>query len=110
MIHITEKAANRIKKISDDESIGYYIVRLKIIGSGCAGFSHDIYFDDQINELDEVFELDGVKMSVDPMSFQYLDESTVDYIEHDFGGGFKVSSSKITGSCGCGSSYSFSEK
>jgi len=107
MINITEKAATHIKEIAATEDIGYLTVRLKIIGSGCAGFTHDLYFDDQIGELDEVFELDGVKVIVDPMSIEYLDNSLIDYVEHDFGGAFKITNDKITGSCGCGSSVSY---
>jgi iron-sulfur cluster insertion protein len=106
MIHLTEKAAKKIKEISDDEGVGHYVLRLKILGSGCAGFSSDIYFDELISNADEVYELDGVKLIVDEMSMQYLDESTVDFKDGEFESGFKVINPNTTGSCGCGSSFS----
>lgn len=107
MLYITEKAANKIREISDDEGIGYYIVRAKVLGKGCSGFGFDIYFDDQINEMDEITEFDGIKIVVDSLSFQYLDEATVDFMDGQFESGFKFLSAKITGSCGCSQSVSF---
>jgi iron-sulfur cluster insertion protein len=106
MMYLTEKAAGKIKEIADSEGITAYVLRAKVIGGGCAGFSYDIYFDEQINELDEVVELDGVKVVVDPMSFQYLEGVTIDYLETDMGGGFKFINPNVTGTCGCGSSFS----
>jgi iron-sulfur cluster insertion protein len=107
MIHLTEKAAKMIEQISNGDGVGHYIVRVKILAGGCSGFTHDLFFDDQISEMDQVFELDGVKVIVDEFSFQYIDESVIDYVDTDFGGGFKIKDPKITGSCGCGKSVSY---
>jgi iron-sulfur cluster insertion protein len=107
MINITEKAAVKIKEMADEENIGYYIVRAKQIGGGCNGMITDIFFDDIINDTDEVFEFDGVKIVVDMVSFQYLDNSLINYEETDFGGGFKVTNPNIKSSCGCGKSSSY---
>ena len=106
MIHITEKAAKKIEEISNEEGIGHYCVRVRVVGGGCAGFTNDMYFDDQVGEMDETFELDGVKVIVDPLSFQYLDEVVIDYVDSQFGAGFKFNNPNVTGSCGCGSSFS----
>jgi iron-sulfur cluster insertion protein len=107
MIHITEKAALKIKEISESEGIGHYNVRVRIVGGGCAGFTNDMYYEDKIGDLDEVIEFDDIKVIIDPLSFQYMDESTIDYIDSQFGGGFKFINPNVTGSCGCGSSVSF---
>lgn len=106
MIHITEKAAKKIEEISNEEGIGHYSVRVKVIGGGCAGFTYDMYYDDQVGEMDEVCELDGVKVVVDPLSFQYLDEVVIDYMDGPISAGFKFNNPNTTGSCGCGSSFS----
>lgn len=107
MIHITEKAALKIKEISESEGIGHYNIRVRIVGGGCAGFTNDMYYEDKIGDLDEVIEFDDIKVIIDPLSFQYMDESTIDYIDSQFGGGFKFINPNVTGSCGCGSSVSF---
>ncbi|HWZ21095.1 MAG TPA: iron-sulfur cluster assembly accessory protein [Cytophagaceae bacterium] len=104
---LTEKAANKVKEISEAEGIGHCNIRVKVIGGGCAGFTHDLYFEDQISEMDEVFEQDGVKIVCDPLSYQYLDETGIDYLDTEMGGGFKFMNPNVKGSCGCGSSVKF---
>lgn len=106
MIHITEKAADKVKEISDGEGIGHYIIRVKVVGGGCAGFSYDMVFDDSIGDLDEVTELDGIKVVADPISFQYLDEVVLDFLDSEHGAGFKFINPNVKGTCGCGSSFS----
>jgi iron-sulfur cluster insertion protein len=111
MITITEKAAQKLIEISEAEGIGHYTVRAKIMGGGCAGFSYDMTFDDQTSDFDEVIELSQfektIKIVVDQISFQYLDGSTIDWIDGLIGTGFKFINPKATGSCGCGNSVSF---
>lgn len=107
MIYLTEKAAKQIVEISNAEGIGHLTVRVKVIGGGCAGFTNDMFFDDQVGEMDETFELDGVKIVCDPLSFQYLDESTIDWVESPYGSGFKFLNPNVKGTCGCGSSVSY---
>ena len=70
MITITEKAAGKVKEIADAESLQGQGLRLRVVGGGCSGFSYDLYFEDKLGEMDEEFESNGVKLYVDPMSFQ----------------------------------------
>lgn len=106
MIHLTEKAAKKIEEISNAEGIGHYTIRVRVIGGGCAGFSYDMYYDDQVGEMDESFELDGVKVIVDPLSLQYLDDVVIDYLDGPISAGFKFNNPNVKGTCGCGSSFS----
>lgn len=111
MIQLTEKAALKIVEISNAEGIGHYSVRAKVMGGGCAGFSYDMSFDDQVGDMDEVIEITDyygtVKVVIDQISYQYLDDSTIDWIDGLIGAGFKFINPKATGSCGCGNSVSF---
>ncbi len=45
------------------------------------GFSYDLYFENEVGDMDEQFESNGVKLYVDPLSFQYLENTEIDYIE-----------------------------
>jgi iron-sulfur cluster insertion protein len=105
MITITETAVAKIKEISEAEGLGHTTIRIKVKGGGCAGFSYDMEYEEQINELDEIVEQDGVKVVVDPVSFQYLANVAIDYVDSLMGGGFKFDNPDVKGSCGCGSSF-----
>ncbi len=106
MITITEKAAGKVKEIAEAENLQGQGLRLRVVGGGCAGFTYDLYFEDKLGEMDEQFESNGVKLYVDPMSFQYLEGVEIDYIEGLHGAGFKFNNPNSKGSCGCGSSFS----
>jgi iron-sulfur cluster insertion protein len=107
LITITEKAAAKVKEISQSEGLEGQGLRLRVVGGGCAGFTYDLYFEDKTGEMDEEFESNGVKLFVDPLSFQYLENTEIDYVEGLHGSGFKFNNPNTKGSCGCGSSVSF---
>jgi iron-sulfur cluster assembly protein len=62
--------------------------------------------DDSVEEEDFVFTVHGVKVVVDPLSFNYIKGASVDYVEDMMGGGFKIDNPNAVRSCGCGSSFS----
>lgn len=106
MISITDKAAAKIKEISEAEGIGHLRVRLKVVGSGCAGFAYDLCYEDLPSEVDEVEEINGVTIVVDPLSFQYLDGVEIDYAQKAMSEGFVFNNPNVSSVCGCGSSFS----
>jgi iron-sulfur cluster assembly accessory protein len=61
--------------------------------------------DGQPEEGDNIFEQDGLKIYVDPLSLNYMDGASVDYVDDVLGGGFKIENPNATSSCGCGSSF-----
>lgn len=107
MLQLTKIAISKIKEISESEDIGHYSIRVKLRGGGCAGWIRELDFDNLPKESDEVLEFDGIKIIVDQISGQYLNETTIDYEGGLMGGGFKFISKDITGSCGCGKSVSY---
>jgi iron-sulfur cluster insertion protein len=107
MITITDEAVIKVKEISEAEGIGHTKVRIKVVGGGCAGFSYDMEYDDKVGELDEIVEKDGVTVLIDPMSYQYLENVTVDYVTGLMGAGFKFINPDVKGSCGCQKSFDF---
>lgn len=106
MISITDNAAKKVLEIAAEEDLGGQGLRLRVIGGGCAGFNYDLYFEDTPTPMDEEFEDKGVKMYIDPLSFQYLDGTEIDYVESLHGAGFKFNNPNVTSTCGCGSSFS----
>jgi iron-sulfur cluster insertion protein len=105
-LSMTERAAAKVKEIAEAENLQGQGLRLRVIGGGCSGFSYDLYFEDSPTDMDEDFESRGVKLYVDPLSFQYLEGTEIDYVEELHASGFKFNNPKATGTCGCGSSFS----
>jgi len=105
MITLTEKAVEKIRDMAVEEDLDL-LIRAKVFGGGCAGFTNDFYFETNILDSDEVFEQNGIKLVVDQLSYQYLDETIIDYVESSFGGGFKFLNPNISSTCGCGKSFS----
>ena len=63
-------------------------------------------FDELQNEDDSVMEKNGVKLLIDPMSYQYLVGAEIDYTEGLEGAQFVIKNPNAQSTCGCGSSFS----
>ena len=105
MISITQLAADKVKLIADTEGLAGQGLRLRVIGGGCAGFQYDLYFEETPTDMDERFQSNGVSLFIDPLSFQYLDGTEIDYVDGPHGSGFKFGNPNVAGTCGCGSSF-----
>jgi len=105
MISITELAADKVKEISRAEGLDGQGLRLRVIGGGCAGFQYDLYFEDKPTDMDERFQSNGVELYIDPLSYQYLDQTEIDYVESPHGSGFKFQNPNVSSTCDCGSSF-----
>lgn len=108
MITLTEPAVKKVKEIAEGEGLTLSI-RVKLCGGGCSGFQQDMHFEEPtfITDMDEVFEQDGIKIVVDPISHMYLEDTQIDYLDNAFNSGFKFITPGVKASCGCGKSVSF---
>jgi iron-sulfur cluster insertion protein len=106
MITLTDRGAEKVREIALAEGLDGQGLRLSVKGGGCSGFSYDLYFEDKPTDMDELFESHGVKLYVDPLSAQYLENTEIDYVETLQGAGFKFNNPNVKGTCGCGHSFS----
>ena len=107
MISITDRAAAEVKRIVDEQKLPEATaLRVGVKGGGCSGFSYTLGFDDQVGEIDQVFESHGIRVVCDPKSFLYLNGTQVDFEESLMGRGFKFGNPNASKSCGCGESFS----
>lgn len=103
-ITMTDKASNRVQNFLKNRGKGIGI-RLGIKTTGCSGMAYDIEFADEVEEFDEVFETNGVKIIVNPKSLVYLDGTEVDYTKEGLNEGFKFTNPNEGDRCGCGESF-----
>ncbi|WP_211827667.1 iron-sulfur cluster insertion protein ErpA [Kistimonas asteriae] len=104
-ITFTENAATKVRDLVEDEGNDRLMLRVFVTGGGCSGFQYGFTFDEELNDDDTVVEKLGVRMVVDPMSFQYLVGAEVDYVEGLEGSRFIVNNPNAATTCGCGSSF-----
>ncbi len=101
----TDSAATKVKQLIDEENNPGLMLRVYVTGGGCSGFQYGFTFDETINEGDTEVDKGGVKLLVDPMSFQYLVGAEIDYVDDLQGARFVIRNPNATTTCGCGSSF-----
>lgn len=104
MINVTSKAAGRIRQMLKENNIDGAL-RLGVVGGGCSGLSYKFKFETNPRPNDNVFEVDGVQLVVDPKSYEYLDGMTLDFTESLMERAFVFRNPNATRSCGCGKSF-----
>jgi iron-sulfur cluster insertion protein len=106
----TDSAANKVKSLIDEENNPKLNLRVYITGGGCSGFQYGFTFDEEMKEDDFSVENQGVKLLVDSLSFQYLQNAEIDYKEDVNGAQFIIRNPNAKTTCGCGSSFDVEEK
>ncbi|HEY8252522.1 MAG TPA: iron-sulfur cluster insertion protein ErpA [Burkholderiales bacterium] len=102
----TDSAANKVKELITEEGNPELKLRVFVTGGGCSGFQYGFTFDEVKNEDDAAMEKNGVTLLIDPMSYQYLVGSEIDYQEGLEGAQFVIKNPGAKSTCGCGSSFS----
>jgi iron-sulfur cluster insertion protein len=105
MLNLTPRAAEKVKEIRNSEGLAEQGLRVRVIGGGCAGFSYDLFFEDETSDMDQTFTSHGIPIYVDMMSVQYIEGTEIDYVEGLQGAGFKFVNPQAKQTCGCGSSF-----
>lgn len=106
-VALTEKAANEVKRIMQDQKFDEgTVLRVGVAGGGCSGFQYSLGFDKSYDEkIDSKYDFHGVTVVVDKKSALYLDGTTVDFYEGLEKRGFTFDNPNAVKSCGCGSSF-----
>ncbi len=105
-LEFSDNAARKVRQLIEEEGNPNLKLRVFVQGGGCSGFQYGFTFDEKVNEGDHVVEKDGVSLVVDPMSYEYLAGSEIDYKESLEGSMFVVNNPNATTTCGCGASFS----
>jgi iron-sulfur cluster assembly accessory protein len=107
MIQVSETAASKISELLAEENKAGSGLRVFVQGGGCSGFQYGLMIEENgKGEMDQIFESNGVKLFVDPISIRYLTGAEVDFVDTVTGGGFTIKNPNATSTCGCGQSFS----
>jgi iron-sulfur cluster insertion protein len=102
----TDSAALKVGELIREEGNPNLKLRVFVSGGGCSGFQYGFTFDENEEDGDTCVVTQGVKLVVDPMSYQYLAGAEIDYKEDLEGAQFVIRNPNATTTCGCGSSFS----
>ncbi len=107
IVDLTPKAAEKLKEFMKIEKKENYGLRIAVVAGGCSGNTTNMSFEEHPLSSDIKLELLGIKIFVDKMSEQYVQGSTIDYVEGLNGSGFAIQNPNVKSGCGCGSSQSY---
>jgi iron-sulfur cluster insertion protein len=106
-ILVTEAAASKINALLAEEQKFEAGLRVFVQGGGCSGFQYGLMIEEGSGDADSdrIFESNGVKLFVDPISVRYLSGAEVDFVDNLTGGGFTIRNPNAKTTCGCGQSF-----
>lgn len=117
-IDFSSNAARRVGELLLDEEENNLKLRIFITGGGCSGFQYGFTFTSTLEEGDlsvvaslnplltnQKKEVSRVELLIDPMSYQYLMGSKIDFKDDIEGAQFVIDNPNAVTTCGCGSSF-----
>jgi iron-sulfur cluster assembly protein len=104
LIDITPKAVEKIRKTLEANHVEGGNP-LGVVGGGCSGLSYKFKLEPRPRATDNIFEYEGVKVFVDPKSYEYLKGMTLDYSETLLESAFVFHNPNAKKSCSCGKSF-----
>jgi iron-sulfur cluster assembly accessory protein len=103
-ITLSEVAIHKLQTLLIEKNISSHGLRVFVAGSGCSGVQYGMAFESEARDQDTVMDAHGLKVYVDPVSLEYLNGASIDYVEGPAGGGFRIENPNALGGCNCGSS------
>ena len=106
MINVSPTAATKISELLVEEGKAGSGLRVFVQGGGCSGFQYGLMIEENgQGSGDQVYESNGIKLFVDPISVRYLGGAEVDFVDTVTGGGFTIKNPNAKSTCGCGQSF-----
>ncbi len=105
LMTVTDAALSRVKELLEQRGKPTAGVRIGVRTKGCSGLSYTLEYADEKGPKDEVVEMQGVTLLVDPKATLFLIGTEMDYVEEKMKAGFVFKNPNEKGRCGCGESF-----
>ena len=107
MVTVSEKALEHVIELMRNQGISpdTHYLRVGVKGGGCSGLSYAMDFDNTITDMDEVVDLNVLRVIIDKKSLLYLYGTELDYSDGLNGKGFNWVNPQASRTCGCGESF-----
>mgnify|MGYP000939478844 CR=1 FL=1 len=101
---LTPAAAARVKALMASKGPGVKGLKIGIKKGGCAGMEYTMDFVTEAGRLDEIVEVDGARVIVDPSAVLYLLGTEMDFKTDKLSSQFVFNNPNQKSACGCGES------
>ena len=107
MVTVSDKALEHVIELMMNQGISpdTHYLRVGVKGGGCSGLSYAMDFDNTITDMDEVVDLNVLRVIIDKKSLLYLYGTELDYSDGLNGRGFNWINPSASRTCGCGESF-----
>ena len=106
ILTFSEKAKLRLIEImsanNHKDTLG---LRISVTSGGCAGMTYKMDYVQKKTDGDEMINIDGVNVFIDPAAIMYILGTKMDYREDKFSSSFVFNNPNETERCGCGESF-----
>jgi len=105
-ITLTDAAVARARVLLDKATRPVLGLRIGVKQAGCSGLRYQLDYVDEAGAFEDVVEVDGVKLFIDPTAVMFLLGTEMDYEDTKMHSGFVFRNPNATSQCGCGESFS----
>ncbi len=104
VMSVTPAAAARLKALMAAKGADVAGLKIGIKKGGCAGMEYTMTWADSVGRLDEVIEVDGARVLIDPQAILYLIGTEMDFKADKLTSQFVFNNPNQKSACGCGES------
>lgn len=104
-LQVTPAALVRLQTLLDQRGKASVGIRIGIRTKGCSGLSYTLEYADEKNAFDEVVDVEGITLLIDPKAIMFILGTEMDYVEEQMQSGFVFKNPNEKGRCGCGKSF-----
>ncbi|OMJ93448.1 hypothetical protein SteCoe_3565 [Stentor coeruleus] len=105
VMSITQEACRRLREITSKDSEEGKVLRLGVKKRGCNGLSYTMDYVKERGKMDELVEVDGIKVIVDAKAIMFVIGTTMDFINTPTRQEFIFNNPNAKSTCGCGESF-----
>ena len=80
-------------------------LRISVTSGGCAGMTYKMDYVQKKTDGDEMININGINVFIDPAAIMYILGTKMDYKEDKFSSSFVFNNPNETERCGCGESF-----
>ena len=105
VLTLTPAAIDRVKFLMNQRGKPSYGIRISVRTKGCSGLAYALEFANDLSPQDELIEVEGVRVLIDPKAIMFILGAQMDYREEQMAAGFVFTNPNEKGRCGCGESF-----